>query len=158
MRILIFVKVPHLVDSKRLGRVFCKHRWIIVLIENLHHDPVHALQHPKKTHRGLLCWISANSLKVGLGVAERANQLNSGSISFSPWVPDLTTLWSYIFPLSVIPRGRHFLPEQRTVAVVVVVVVIVVQWVLPSVCAPYRQLLKDWERIPLHQNNQLQIN
>lgn len=40
----LFVKVPYLTDNKRLDSVFCKQREVIILIENLHHDPVHTLQ------------------------------------------------------------------------------------------------------------------
>lgn len=63
----VFVKESYLTYNKRGDSVFCKHRGIIILIENLHHDPVHALQQQrgeKKTHTSLKVGWQAEELWV----------------------------------------------------------------------------------------------
>lgn len=40
----VLVEESYLTDNEREDIVICKRRQIIILIENLHHDPVHTLQ------------------------------------------------------------------------------------------------------------------
>lgn len=57
----LFVKVPYLTDNKRLDSVFCKQREVIILIENLHHDPVHTLQ--QQQEKDIQVWMQNDTWK-----------------------------------------------------------------------------------------------